>query len=184
MAPLADEFNIASLSGTLDAAIPVTELRLPNGRMVRLDTYLLLGAQAGELQPSSDFVKDGDSQVIPDRRRAADRRQADGPDGQGSSHQDRQRVHRNSSTSRSPCAPTTSNASSSTSQSIRGARQFARTAIRLLYPVVEEQLVLTKRLVLKEEIHVTLRDTERIDNQEVTLHREHLTVDREDLTKG
>ena len=53
-----------------------------------------------------------------------------------------------------------------------------------IYPLVEEQLVITKRLVLKEELHVTLRESERIDTQVVTLHREHLTVEREDLTRG
>ena len=52
-----------------------------------------------------------------------------------------------------------------------------------IYPVVEEQLVLTKQLILREEIRVTQRDTERRDNQVVTLRREHLLIEREDLTK-
>ena len=50
-----------------------------------------------------------------------------------------------------------------------------------IYPVVEEQLVITRQLILKEELHVTQRDDERIDTQVVTLRREHLTVEREDL---
>ena len=50
-----------------------------------------------------------------------------------------------------------------------------------IYPIVEEQLVLTKQLILKEEVHVTRRDTERRDTQTVTLRREHLVVEREQL---
>lgn len=50
-----------------------------------------------------------------------------------------------------------------------------------IYPLVEEQLILTKQLILKEELHVTRRDTERFDTQVVTLRREHLTVEREPL---
>ena len=47
-----------------------------------------------------------------------------------------------------------------------------------VYPVVEERLILTKELILKEEIHVTQRDTERHDTQVVTLQREHIEVER------
>lgn len=50
-----------------------------------------------------------------------------------------------------------------------------------IYPLVEEQLVLTKQLILKEEVRVTRRETERRDTRTVTLHREHLTVEREAL---
>ena len=49
---------------------------------------------------------------------------------------------------------------------------------KTIYPVVEEQLVLTRQLVLKEEIHVTKRDSERHDTQAVILRREHVTVER------
>ena len=51
-----------------------------------------------------------------------------------------------------------------------------------IYPLIEEQLVLTKQLILREEVRVTRRDTERVDTQVVTLRREHLTVEREPLT--
>ena len=50
-----------------------------------------------------------------------------------------------------------------------------------IYPVVEEQLILTKQLILREEVRVTRRDTERRDTQVVTLRREHLVVEREEL---
>ena len=52
-----------------------------------------------------------------------------------------------------------------------------------IYSLVEEQLVLTRQLVLKEELRVTRRDTERHDTQPVTLRREVLEVEREPLRR-
>jgi len=50
----------------------------------------------------------------------------------------------------------------------------------LVIPVVEEELVIQKRLVLKEEIHIRRkRSTERV-SKEVTLDRERATVERLD----
>lgn len=54
-------------------------------------------------------------------------------------------------------------------------RQEGNTTI---YPLVEEQLVLTTQLILKEEVRVTQRDTERRDTRTVTLKRESMTVTR------
>ncbi len=48
-----------------------------------------------------------------------------------------------------------------------------------IYPVVEEQLILTKQLILKEEVRVTQRDTEHRDTQIVTLRREKIVIERE-----
>ena len=50
-----------------------------------------------------------------------------------------------------------------------------------IYSLVEEQMVLTKQLVLKEEVRIVQHDTERHDTQAITLHKEHLTVERSDL---
>jgi len=50
----------------------------------------------------------------------------------------------------------------------------------LVVPVVEEELIIQKRLVLKEEIHIRRkRATERV-SKEVTLDRERATVERLD----
>lgn len=54
-------------------------------------------------------------------------------------------------------------------------RQEGSTTI---YPLVEERLVLTKELVLVEEIRVTRELSERRDSQTVTLRRETLRVER------
>ena len=54
-------------------------------------------------------------------------------------------------------------------------RQEGETTI---YPLVEEQLILTKQLILREELRVTRRDTERRDARTVSLRRESIEVTR------
>ncbi len=60
-------------------------------------------------------------------------------------------------------------------------RQDGSTTI---YPLVEERLILTKQLVLIEEIRVTQEFSERWDTQTVTLRRETLSVDREPVQQA
>jgi stress response protein YsnF len=47
-----------------------------------------------------------------------------------------------------------------------------------IIPVMEEVLVVEKRLRLKEELHVTRRRTEHRDPQRVTLRSERVEVER------
>lgn len=49
----------------------------------------------------------------------------------------------------------------------------------MIYPRVEERLVITKELRLVEEIRVTQEISERHDPQTVTLRRENLSVERQ-----
>jgi uncharacterized protein (TIGR02271 family) len=49
-----------------------------------------------------------------------------------------------------------------------------------IIPVMEEIVVVEKRLVLREEIHVTRRQTETRDPQTYTVRREQVTVERVD----
>jgi uncharacterized protein (TIGR02271 family) len=49
----------------------------------------------------------------------------------------------------------------------------------LIIPIMEETLVVEKRLLLKEEIRVTRRRTERPVSQPVTLRREDVVIERE-----
>lgn len=49
----------------------------------------------------------------------------------------------------------------------------------MIIPVVEEVLVVEKRLRLREELRVTKRRTEDTTPQQVTLRREEVTIDRE-----
>jgi len=46
-----------------------------------------------------------------------------------------------------------------------------------IYPVLEEVMVVEKRLMLREEIHVTKRHEEFRDPQHLTLRKEELDVD-------
>ena len=48
----------------------------------------------------------------------------------------------------------------------------------LVIPVVEERVVVTKQLVLREELHVTRRTTTEARPQEVTVRREEVDVER------
>lgn len=52
----------------------------------------------------------------------------------------------------------------------------------MIVPVVAEVLVVTKRLVLREELHVTRRRVERRERQEVTLRAEEVAVEREGMS--
>jgi uncharacterized protein (TIGR02271 family) len=60
-------------------------------------------------------------------------------------------------------------------QEATGPRQEGNTFI---VPVYEEALVIEKRLILKEEVHVTRTRQERREPKEVTLRREELVVER------
>ncbi len=54
-------------------------------------------------------------------------------------------------------------------------RQEGETTV---YPLIEEQLVLTKQLILREELRVTRRDTEVRDTRTISLRRESIEVTR------
>ena len=58
-----------------------------------------------------------------------------------------------------------------------GVRKRGETTI---IPVVEEELVISKRLVLREEVHLIRHRTKVRVTKEVTLHRETATVHRLD----
>lgn len=47
-----------------------------------------------------------------------------------------------------------------------------------IIPVLEEVLVVEKRLMLKEEIHITTRQTEEVNPQTVTLRSEEVEIER------
>jgi uncharacterized protein (TIGR02271 family) len=50
----------------------------------------------------------------------------------------------------------------------------------LVIPVIEEEIVIQKRLILKEEIHIKRRRTRERVAKEVTVDREHAVVERLD----
>jgi stress response protein YsnF len=52
----------------------------------------------------------------------------------------------------------------------------------VIIPVVAEVLVLEKRLVLREELHVHRRQEQRRENRQVTLRSNEVQIDRETLS--
>lgn len=48
----------------------------------------------------------------------------------------------------------------------------------IIYPVLKEEYVLVKRLRLVEEIRVTTRQVQTIENQTVSLRREEISIER------
>jgi stress response protein YsnF len=50
----------------------------------------------------------------------------------------------------------------------------------LVIPVVEEEIVVRRRLVLREEIHITRKQVQEQAKRDVTLAREHAIVERLD----
>lgn len=54
----------------------------------------------------------------------------------------------------------------------------------VIVPVMEEVLVVEKRLVLKEELHIRIDVTKRPETQTVRLRREHAEIVRDDAVPG
>lgn len=54
----------------------------------------------------------------------------------------------------------------------------------LVLAVVEEVLVVEKRLMLKEEVRITRNSTERVQREAVTLRREEVEINRVDENVG
>ncbi len=61
---------------------------------------------------------------------------------------------------------------------VDGPTQTRREGQTVIVPVMEERLVVRKELVLKEELRVTVRQTEHLATQEVPLRRETVDVRR------
>jgi uncharacterized protein (TIGR02271 family) len=67
-------------------------------------------------------------------------------------------------------------------QVVEQAPGIRRDGNTIIIPLVEEVIVVEKRLVLKEELRVTLQRTSRRQPQSVTLRREEAVVERVDAT--
>lgn len=63
---------------------------------------------------------------------------------------------------------------------VRAVPEVRQSGDTIIVPVVEEELVITKRLVLKEEIHLVRRRTKERVSRDVELNRERAVVERTD----
>lgn len=174
--------NILTTYGEFNAAIPETDLYLPDGRLVRISTDLLLSAiGAGASANRTAFAVEAEdastgmeSVVIPiveerldvGKRTVATRRVLL-----------QKHVHAYDETLDVPLAVRTFDIERVVfNKPVDAAPPVRHEGDTTIYPLVEEQLVLTTQLILKEEVRVTKRDTERRDTRTVTLRRESLSV--------
>ena len=168
--------NILEVIGTIDLSRPATELHLSGGRIIQIPTSVL--AQESR-HPATRTSAESGAEVIPliEEQLVVGKQVVETA---------KVRLHKTvqlyEETLNEPLAIRTFDIErivlNRPVESAPAVRQEGETTI---YPLVEEQLVLTKQLILKEEVHVTRRDTERVYTQVVTLRREHLTVEREPL---
>ena len=174
--------NVATLSGTLDASVPFTELRLPDGQIRRIETLLLLAGAMQKVPLSQDSaIGLGVEEVIPliEEQLVIGKQTVE----TGKVRLIKTVTEYQEQLNEPLAVRTFDIERVVVNQPVEVAPGVRQNGLTTIYPVVEEQLVITKRLILKEEVHVTLRDSERIDTQVVTLAREHLTVEHEDLRK-
>lgn len=181
--PLPD--NELSASGSLEPTREFTVLSMPNGRTVRLPTVLLVEETqfpvAGSPHPDTKALDDG-GRVIPLIEEALSIGKRVVETGKVMLHKTVQEYREMLD---EPLAIRTFDVERVIlNHPIETAPDIRRDGETTVYPVVEEQLVLTKQLILKEEIRVTRRDTERRDNQVVTLKREHIVVERIATVEG
>ncbi len=169
--PSPEPANILSTAGSFDPALPYTDLHLPDGHVLRVATSLLISTAPVAAAASSDDVT---IPIVEERLEVSRRTVETG----------KVRLHKTVQEFETALDETLAVRTYDVEhvvlnqpvEDVPGVRIEGDTTI---YPLVEEQLVLTKQLILKEEVRVTRRDTERRDTRSVTLRREHLVVERE-----
>ncbi len=168
--------NILTAYGQLDESKQQTEFCFPDGRVIRISTADLLKANVQLAQNQAVSVGTEPSLVIPvlEERLEVGRRTVETSKVILEKH-----IHEYQQALDETLAVTTYDVEHISFNEVVGdpppVRHEGDTTI---YPVVEERLVLTKELVLREEVRVTRRDTEKRDTRVVTLQRESVTVRR------
>ncbi len=174
--------NILTASGELDARKAHTELHLPGGQVLRVPTSFLFRHPGQDrnaaTEPSSQLAGTlpEDSVVIPVLEEQLQVSKRTVPTGKVLVEK---HVQQYQETLDVPLAVRTFDIERVVlNRPVQAAPAVRQEGDTTIYSLVEEQLVLTTQLVLKEEVRVTRRDTERRDTRTVTLNREILTVTR------
>ena len=178
----ASESNSLKIDGYLDPARSYTDLQMADGRVFRLPTEVLLsgfpnGPDAhGEMSVANGSEDNDATEIIPvveEQLTVGKRTVATGRIRLQKSVQEYQE------TLDERLAVQTFDVErivlNRVVEVVPEERQEGDTTI---YPLIEERLVLTKEFILKEEIRVTRRNSEKRDTQVVTLQREHMSVER------
>ena len=170
-----------SIFGNINLAEPVTEIQFADGHVVRLPTAMLQ-AETQQLPQPADALETGDTVVLPlieEQLQVSKRTVTTG------------RVRLQKSVGAydvrldEPLAVSTIQVErvplGHVVEVAPGIRQEGATVV---YPILEERLVLTKELVLVEEVRVTQQRSEHRDTQVVTLRRERMEVQREEVERA
>ncbi len=166
-----------SILGNLDTTEAVTELRFSDGRIVRLATTLLNAEET--TMPVAEASAPQDTVLVPvleEQLEIAKRTVLTGKVRLEKS------VEAYDVTVDEPLAVTSWKVERiPLGQVVHAAPSVRQEGLITVYPILEERMVLTKELVLIEEIRVTRETSERQDPQTFTLRREHLDLEREEV---
>ena len=166
------ETNVLAASGTLDPSQPNTTLQFTDGRVIVLPTSLLFPS-ANATEPSI-VNEEAVSIPIVEEQLAVGKRTIE----TGKVTLEKL-VHEYEETLDVPLAIRSFDIERVVvNRPVDAAPQVRHEGDTTVYPLVEEQLILTTQLILKEELRVTKRDTERRDTRTVTLKRESIEVTR------
>ena len=176
------EDNVLVVTGDLNLARRYTELQLTNGQTVRLPTDVLLSGMKIEADKDhyqvASSVLDGEEQslVVPlveEQLTVAKRTLTTGIVRLHHSMQEYQQALNETLAVRTIDVERVV-----LNQVVDTVPEIREEGDTTIYPITEERLLLTKELVLKEELRVTKRVTSTPDTQVVTLRKEHIRVER------
>ena len=177
--------NVLLANGSVDPERAVTELRLQDGRVVRLSTAALLAtgqdayADSAEVSHQREHTAaDGEVLPIVEEHLVVGRRTVE---------TGKLRLRKVVQEYETELDETLAVRSFDVERVVLNQPVDTPPAVRqegdtTIYPLIEERLIVTRQLVVKEELRVTKRDTERQDNRPVTLRREVVEIEREPLT--
>ncbi len=171
--------NVLVATGNLDRSKEMTSLQLANGQSIRIPTSLLLeeiGRKPQGTDTTDEGIRPSESLTIPivEERLEVEKRSV--VTGKVLLEKNLQEYRE---TLDVPLASRTFDVERIVlNQPVETAPAVRQEGNTTIYPLVEEQLVLTTKLILKEEVRVTQRDIERRDDRTVTLRRETISITR------
>ena len=169
------QINTLTVVGNLDPSTQQTELRFADGLVVRVPTALL--QQQASMEPQATSLSSDDAMLIPlveEKINVSKRTVETG----------RVYLHKTSEAfdvnlDESLAVNTWKVERVPMHQVVAEAPPPRQEGSTTIYPLVEERLIVTKELVLIEEIYVTRELYERRGTHTVTLRRETLSVERD-----
>ena len=167
-----------SVVGNIDPAELTTELKFADGRILQLPTALLQAANPREPMLQRDALEVDGMTIVPIVEEQVEVSKRVVPTAQV-------RLQKSTETFDVKLDEPLAISSVRVERVVLGHIVETPPTVRVegdttVYPILEERLVLTKELVLVEEVRVTTEFSERRHTQAVSLRRERLDVSRED----